>query len=629
MAESDPETFHSDHEDNNDFRSDEQTFKDIVQVEDNSETTKDKNDDNSQEMEDKQYDNSKTHEDRKFDNNALEEDIEENEVSEEELLLLSARNGDLEVVQRLVQQQINGETVLDLNCTGNSKANRGWTALHLATYFGHTGVVRVLLENGADVNVVNPNGDTPLHKAAFTGRMETLTLLLRSEADVGKINDEGQTPQMIGKTQEIKDLLEAALSHESLRRQTEFLAAARSGDVDSVQELLASDRPPNINTTDQYGNTALHIAAQADHRDMVIFLLQNSVDSSLKNLKDQTAIDFARTNQMKQLLTGVRPVKEFSFQPQRCEGLLLKKSRFLGFKPVWVVLERGVLSYFRNRGDASTGVKRKGMKYLDEARVLVSAEKHLADHPEFLLHYSDGVNHCFSTESGDEASVLRQKWLNALKEHINFSTHYIHQGEDQPEGEVVSLGSLKDSLKTAQAHHQLLEKESNQLSVLMESQESDKQLKVTEGTMADVYQKVKRISDLSRDTASFLSHCLTLFSQQEEVRNLQLKEEMEKSRVLQEALHALATEHHELEQSLTFTGRKSPARYYDTDDDEFYDCDEDNIQNNEKNEMTGSLTSNYLDAMSFESTTGSYFPKHIDGTNGCVHSKFGRYLPET
>ncbi|XP_033726933.1 oxysterol-binding protein-related protein 1-like [Pecten maximus] len=599
MAESDAEKFHSDNEDT-DGKSDE-LFKDLVQGGEDSKETRNEND-------------------------GSKEEVEENSASKEDMLLLSARNGDLEVVQRLVQQQITGEIVLDLNCTGNSKANRGWTALHLATYFGHVDVVRLLLQNGAGVNVVNPNGDTPLHKAAFTGRMETLTLLLQYEADVGKINDEGQTPEMIGKTKEIKDLLEAALSHESLRRQTEFLAAARSGDVDTVQALLASDRPPNINTTDQYGNTALHIAAQADQRDMVIFLLQNSVDSSIKNLKDQTAIDFARTNQMKQLLTGVRPVKEFSFQPQRCEGLLLKKSRFLGFKPVWVVLERGVLSYFRNRGDASTGAKRKGMKYLDEAKILVSMEKDLADHPEFLLHYSDGANHCFSTESGEEASLLRQKWLNALKEHINYSTHYIHQGEDQPEGEVVSLGSLKDSLKTAQAHHHLLEKESNQLLLLLGSLETDKKLEATEKTMTDVHQKVKRITDLSRDTASFLNHCLTLFSQQEEVRNLQLKEEMEKSRVLQEALHALATEHHELEQTLTFNGRKSPARYYDTDDDEFYDCDDDdNLENNEKNEIADSMTSSFLDAMSFESAkSGSYFPKHIDVTNGCVKSKFGR-----
>lgn len=55
---------------------------------------------------------------------------------------------------------------------------------------------------------------------------------------------------------------------------------------------------------------------------------------------------------------------------------------------------------------------------------------------------------------------------------------------------------------------------------------------------------------------------------------------MEKSRVLQEALHALATEHHELEQSIAVR-KPSTQRYYDTDEDEFYDCDEENLENTE------------------------------------------------
>lgn len=47
-----------------------------------------------------------------------------------------------------------------------------------------------------------------------------------------------------------------------------------------------------------------------------------------------------------------------------------------------------------------------------------------------------------------------------------------------------------------------------------------------------------------------LQHCLTLFHQQEDVRVLQLKQEQEKCRVLEEALNVLAKEHHELEQSV-------------------------------------------------------------------------------
>jgi hypothetical protein len=71
------------------------------------------------------------------------------------------------------------------------------------------------------------------------------------------------------------------------------------------------------------------------------------------------------------------------------------------------------------------------------------------------------------------------------------------------------------------------------------------------------------------------------------VRVLQLKQEQEKCRVLEEALSVLAKEHHELEQSMAshlstspsfqeqhhslISSRRSP-RFYDTSDDEFYDA---------------------------------------------------------
>ena len=45
--------------------------------------------------------------------------------------------------------------------------------------------------------------------------------------------------------------------------------------------------------------------------------------------------------------------------------------------------------------------------------------------------------------------VCVQKWLNALNEHIAFSTHYTHQGEklEEEEEELVPLGTMQDSLQ--------------------------------------------------------------------------------------------------------------------------------------------------------------------------------------
>ena len=64
----------------------------------------------------------------------------------------------------------------------------GFTALHLAAYFGHVEGVRLLLERGADVGAVARNdlGVQPLNSAAASrepARFEVATLLLDAGAD--------------------------------------------------------------------------------------------------------------------------------------------------------------------------------------------------------------------------------------------------------------------------------------------------------------------------------------------------------------------------------------------------------------------------------------------------------------
>lgn len=47
-------------------------------------------------------------------------------------------------------------------------------------------------------------------------------------------------------------------------------------------------------------------------------------------------------------------------------------------------------------------------------------------------------------------TLFPQKWLNALKDHITYSTHYMHQGvTGSDEEEILPLGSLQDTLKVS------------------------------------------------------------------------------------------------------------------------------------------------------------------------------------
>ena len=54
--------------------------------------------------------------------------------------------------------------------------------------------VRLLIDQGADVNAAQAGGYTPLHQAAAAGRRELILLLLQAGADPRKLCDQGKTP---------------------------------------------------------------------------------------------------------------------------------------------------------------------------------------------------------------------------------------------------------------------------------------------------------------------------------------------------------------------------------------------------------------------------------------------------
>lgn len=70
----------------------------------------------------------------------------------------------------------------------------GLTLLHLAAWNGRLETAEFLLEQGADANVRDYNGDTPLHFAASWGFPDLCRVLLAHGAKVNARNDAGKTP---------------------------------------------------------------------------------------------------------------------------------------------------------------------------------------------------------------------------------------------------------------------------------------------------------------------------------------------------------------------------------------------------------------------------------------------------
>ena len=86
----------------------------------------------------------------------------------------AASKGNLSVVKQAIA---NG---MDVNM---KDPKSGGTLLASTALMGHTEIVALLLEHGADINARSKDGGTALHAAAFLGRVETVKFLLDKGAD--------------------------------------------------------------------------------------------------------------------------------------------------------------------------------------------------------------------------------------------------------------------------------------------------------------------------------------------------------------------------------------------------------------------------------------------------------------
>ncbi|XP_043414401.1 oxysterol-binding protein-related protein 1 isoform X2 [Leopardus geoffroyi] len=381
----------------------------------------------------------------------------------EQELLHHARNGNAKEVRQLLETMERNQVIADINCKGRSKSNLGWTPLHLACYFGHRQVVQDLLKAGAEVNVLNDMGDTPLHRAAFTGRKELVMLLLEYNADTTVVNGSGQTAKEVTYDKEIRNMLEAVERTQQRKLEEELLAAAREGRTAELLALLNRPNPPDVNCSDQLGNTPLHCAAYRAHKQCALKLLKSGADPNLKNKNDQKPLDLAQGAEMKHILIGNKVIYKAL---KRYEGPLWKSSRFFGWRLFWVVLEHGVLSWYRKQPDAVHNIYRQGCKHLTQAVCTVKS----TDSCLFFIKCFDDTIHGFRVPK-NSLQQSREDWLEAIEDHSAYSTHYCSQDQltDDEEEDATSAVDLKESLEVRNFK---LEQEQEKNKILSEALET-------------------------------------------------------------------------------------------------------------------------------------------------------------
>jgi len=202
---------------------------------------------------------------------------------------------------------------LDEGAALNHANLNGSTALLRAVISNERKMVKLLLDRGADVVVENRSGVTPLAAAAFNGNSRLVKMLIAAGADPARPDGTGKPPIIYaaakGHANIVKLFLAAEVSAD-IRDRNDLTAlmwsAGHPNDVPqaealaTIERLLAADAA--LDLADNRGRTALMIAAERGHRDIVEALLKDGADPSLKDRDGQSAQALAAGDEIKALL---------------------------------------------------------------------------------------------------------------------------------------------------------------------------------------------------------------------------------------------------------------------------------------------------------------------------------------
>ena len=146
--------------------------------------------------------------------------------------------------------------------------SRGYTALMWACYEGHVGVVRILLQKGADTQLRTKKMRLQAsHIAAAAGRHRCLSWILG-------------------------ELTYQELNLQDKQGMTAMMHAAAGGHIDALDEL--ADAGADIDYQDKDGWSTLHYAVLSGSLPMVELVLDAGADKKLKDVENRTAGTWAR-----------------------------------------------------------------------------------------------------------------------------------------------------------------------------------------------------------------------------------------------------------------------------------------------------------------------------------------------
>ena len=193
----------------------------------------------------------------------------------------------------LIQQKLNTKNIKECvamilaGATVNTRhIYHNGTTLFYAVINGDQGIVRTLINYGADVNITNLFQETPLIIAAKNGSKQIAKILIKHNANPNTQDLYGKNP-----------LMHAILSNNS----------------EIVNDIIAQNI--DINAKDHNQETALIYAAKIGNTNIVKLLIARNADTKIKDNSGKTALQYAKENKHKNI---VKLLKNNNHQDKNC-----------------------------------------------------------------------------------------------------------------------------------------------------------------------------------------------------------------------------------------------------------------------------------------------------------------------
>ena len=168
----------------------------------------------------------------------------------------------------------NRGTVIDLLLPlvdPNAQDQNGMTPLHYAVKYGRREAVKLLLDKGARVTMVDKQGRTALHWAATLDDADIVDLLVAHHASLTAVDALGATPLHWAAANNLEEVA------------THLLAWLKEAHIDTKA----------VNAADKDGNTPLHYAALDHHEKMIDLLWANGAKMDTQNKIGATPLHLA------------------------------------------------------------------------------------------------------------------------------------------------------------------------------------------------------------------------------------------------------------------------------------------------------------------------------------------------